>query len=135
MRAWGRSSVLSVVLVVDALLSIGFGMVSYFSRSSTYATIIDLSGMREDSLMSAVLGSLSVSYVVIGALCLCAAFMHPPHDVRVAAVMIAQHVWIGARGLHDAGREWIVANPWPDLIIHSLFVVGYGVAITLRLRR
>jgi hypothetical protein len=135
MRALGRPSVLSVVLAVDALLSIAFGMVSYFSQSSTYATIIDLGGMREDSLMSAVLGSLSVFYVVIGALCLCAAFMHPPHDVRVASVMIAQHVWIGARGLHDAGREWIVGNPWPDVIIHSVLVTVYCVGITLRLRR
>ena len=135
MRAWDRTSVLAIILAVDGLLSICFGFVSYFSATSTYATIIDLSGMREDSLMAAVLGSLSVFYVVIGALCLLAAFMHPPHDVRVALVLVAMHVWVGARGLHDAGREWIVGNPWPDLIIHSLFVVCYVVAILFRLRR
>jgi hypothetical protein len=134
MGAWSRS-VLSVVLGADALLLIGFGLASYFSQTSTYATIIDLREMREGSLMSAVLGSLSVFYVVIGVLCLLAAFMQPPHDARVAAVMIAQHVWIGVRGLRDAGQEWIVGNPWPDLIIHSVFVVAYGIAIVLRLRR
>ena len=135
MGSWARPSLLSVVLVFDALLSMGFGIASYFLPTSTYATIIDLSEMPEGSLMWAVLGSLSVFYVVIGAMCALAAFMRPPHDIRVAVVMIAQHVWIGARGLHDAQREWIVGNPWPDLIIHSLFVVTYGIAITLRLRR
>jgi hypothetical protein len=132
-RAW--PSVLSVVLVVDALLSIGFGTVSYFLPISTYATIIDLREMSEGSLLAAVLGSLSVFYVVIGAMCALAAFMRPPHDIGVAGVMIAQHLWIGARGLHDAEREWIVGNPWPDLIIHSLFVVAYSIAIIWRLRR
>jgi hypothetical protein len=135
MRAWSRPRLLSTVLAMDGLLSIGFGLASYFSASTTYATIIDLNGMRDDSLMAAVLGSLSVFYVVIGALCLLAAFTQPPHDVRVAGVMAAQHAWIGTRGLLDVGREWIVGNPWPDLAIHSLFVLGYLTAIALRLRR
>jgi hypothetical protein len=72
---------------------------------------------------------------VIGALCLLAAFMPPPHDWRVAAVLLLQHVWVGARGFHDRGQEWIVGNPWPDVVIHTLFVVGYGVGITWRIRR
>lgn len=126
---------MTTILAVDGLLAAGFGLVSYFSATSTYATIIDLSGMQEDSLMEAVLRSLSLFYVVIGALCLLAAFMQPPHNVRVAAVMVAMHVWVGVRGFHDAGREWIVGNPWPDLIIHSLFVVGYLIAMILRIRR
>jgi hypothetical protein len=125
---------LAIILTLDGLLSLGFGLASYFSATSTYATIIDLNGMREDSLMAAVLGSLSVFYVVIGALCVLAAFMQPPHNVRVASVLVAMHVWIGLRGLRDAGREWIVGNPWSDLIIHSLFVVCYSIAIYLRLR-
>lgn len=135
MRAWKRPSLLAIILGVDGLLSSVFGLASYFSVASTYATIIDLSGMREDSVMAAVLGSLSLFYVVIGALCLLAAFMQPPHNVRVAAVMVVMHVWVGVRGFHDANREWIVGNPWPDLIIHSLFVIGYFIAIALRLRR
>ena len=135
MQAWRLPSLLTIILSVDGLLAIVFGFVSYFSATSTYATIIDLAGMREDSLMAAVLGSLSVFYVVIGTLCLLAAFMQPPHDVRVASVMIAMHVWVGIRGVLDAGREWIIGNPWPDVIIHSLFVLCYLVAIVLRLRR
>lgn len=84
MRGWTRPSGLAVVLLVDALLSIGFGVVSYFLPTSTYATIIDLSKVPEGSLMWAVLGNLSVFYVVKGALCLLAAFMQQPHDQSVA---------------------------------------------------
>ena len=97
MRTWTTPSVLSVVLSIDALLSIGFGIASYFLPMSTYGTILDLRETHEGSLMLAVLGSLSVFYVLIGAICVLAAFMRPPHDVRVAAVVIVQHVWIGAR--------------------------------------
>lgn len=135
MRAWAKLSVLAIILAVDGFLSFVFGIASYFSATSTYATIVDLSGMHEDSLMAAVLGNLSVFYVVIGALCLQAVFMRPPHDVRVAVVMLVMHLWVGARGLNDASREWIVGNPWYDLVIHSLFVVGYIIAIVLRLRK
>jgi hypothetical protein len=135
MRARKWPSVLSIVLMLDALLLVGFGLASYFSPSSTFATIIDLDGMQEHSLMSAVLGSLSVFYVVIGALCALAAFMPPPHDVRVAIILVVQHVWIGGRGFEDREQEWLVGNPWPDLVIHSLFVIAYGVAIAFRLRQ
>lgn len=135
MRARKWPSVLSIVLMLDALLLVGFGLASYFSPASTFATIIDLRGMQEDSLMSAVLGSLSVFYVVIGALCALAAFMPPPHDVRVAVILVAQHAWTGARGFVDREQEWLVGNPWPDLVIHSLFVVAYGVAIGFRVRQ
>lgn len=130
-----RLSMLAIILVMDGILAIGFGLASYFSVSSTYATIIDLSGMREDSLIAAMLGSLSVFYVVIGAFCLLAAFMQPPHNIRVALVMIAMHIWVGVRGFHDMAQEWIIGDPWPDLVIHSLFVSGYLIAIALRLRR
>lgn len=135
MRTSMKPSVLAIVLAVDGLLSSAFGLASYFSVATTYATIVDLSGMHENSLIAAVLGSLSVFYVVMGALCLLAAFMQRPHDVRVAAVMAAMHVWVGARGLHDAGREWVVGNPWHDIVIHAVFVIGYFIAIALRLRQ
>jgi len=46
-----RRNRLAIILGVDGLLSSSFGLASYFSATSTYATIVDLSGMREDSLM------------------------------------------------------------------------------------
>jgi hypothetical protein len=125
----------SIVLAIDAVLSLGFGFVSYLSPQSTYATIVDLRAVPEHSLLMSILGGLSVFYVVIGAVCLLAAFMPSPHDLRVAAVMIVQHAWIGLRGADDMNREWIVGDPLPDLIIHSLFVIAYAIGITWKMRR
>jgi hypothetical protein len=79
-----------------------------------------------------ILGGLSVFYVVIGAVCLPAAFMPSPHDLRVAAVMLLQHAWIGLRGAADINREWIVGDPWPDLTIHALFVIAYSTWVLRR---
>lgn len=125
----------AIVLAIDAVLSLGFGFVSYISPQSTYATIVDLRAVPDDSLVMSILGSLSVFYVVIGAVCLLAVFMPSPHDSRVAAVMLVQHAWIGLRGGYHMNREWIVGDPWPDLVIHSLFVIAYATGIIRKLRR
>jgi hypothetical protein len=125
----------SSVLAIDAVLSLGFGFASFISPHSTYATIVDLRAVPDDSLVMSILGGHSVFYVVIGAVCLLAAFMPSPHDLRVAAVMMLQHAWIGLRGASHMNREWIVGDPWPDLIIHSLFVIAYSTGIVRQLRR
>jgi hypothetical protein len=126
---------LSIILAIDALLAIGFGLASYIAPESTYATIVDLRGVTEHSLTSSILGSLSVFYVVIGGVCLAAVFMPAPHDLRVAGVMFVQHAWIGLRGVHDMARPWIIGNPWPDIGIHSFFVIAYAIGATWRMRR
>jgi hypothetical protein len=132
---WPGLGLVAIVLAIDAVLSLGFGFFSYISPHSTYATIVDLRAVPEDSLVMSILGGLSVFYVVIGAVCLLAAFMPSPHDVRVAAVMMAQHAWVGLRGGYHMNREWIVGDPWPDLVIHSLFVIAYSIGIVGKLRR
>lgn len=125
----------SLVLVLDALLALGFGLFSYLSPDSTYATIVDLRAVPDDSLVMSVLGGLSVFYVVIGAVCLLAACMPRPHDLRVAAVMLVQHAWVGLRGADQRDSAWIVGDPWPDLVIHALFVIAYATGIVWRSRR
>jgi hypothetical protein len=80
------------------------------------------------------LAHLSIFYMVIGALCLVAAFAPRPHDVLLAAVMVLQHAWIGLKGFGEIGSEWIIGNPWPDVVIHAVFVVLYVAAMILRMR-
>ncbi len=54
-RLFSMAVFLPVVFVVDALLSVGFGLGSYLFPQSTYATIVDLAGVSEHSLTSSVL--------------------------------------------------------------------------------
>jgi hypothetical protein len=133
-RLLRAASFLSILLAVDALLLLIFGLVSYLSPEATYATIVDLAGVPEHSLISAMLEHLSIYYLVIGAVCLFAAFMPRPHDIRIALVMVVQHAWIGLKGFGEIGSEWIIGNPWPDVVIHALFVLLYVAAIIRRLQ-
>ncbi len=73
-------------------------------------------------------------YVVIGAVCLSAAFMPAPHNLWIGAIMLVQHGWIGLKGFHESEREWLVGNPWPDIVIHSLFVIAYATAVIVTTR-
>jgi hypothetical protein len=129
------ASFVSIVLAADALLFLLFGLVSYLSPETTYATIVDIADVPEHSLIGAMLEHLSIFYLVLGAFCLLAAFMPQPHDVRMAAVMATQHAWIGVKGFGEIGSDWIIGNPWPDVVIHAVFVLLYVAAIVRRLRQ
>jgi hypothetical protein len=118
---------LTIVLLIDAVISIGFGVASWASPLSTYGTIVNLAGHDGQSLMLSGLSTISILYAVIGAVCLCAAFMPSPYNAALAAVMIARHAVIGLKGYQEVDRAWIIGNPWTDLWIHSLFVIAYAV--------
>lgn len=130
-----RSKHLSVVFGIDALLSIGFGIVSWLRPLSTYGTIVDLSDVgAEPAVTMALLSGLSVFYVLIGLVCLCATVMPAPHNARLALVMIARHAWVGIQGYRNVGQEWIVGNPWPDVVIHGAFVLAYSLLVYMAVR-
>ena len=135
MSRW-RSKYQAALFGMDALLSIGFGAVSWLSPVSTYGTIVDLSDLGAASRVTwATLSGLSVFYVVMGLVCLCATLMPAPHSSRLAFVMLARHAWVGVQGYRDIGQEWIVGNPWPDIVIHAAFVLSYSVLIGVVWRR
>lgn len=120
-----------VVFGIDALLSVGFGVASWLHPLSTYATIVDLTDSRTSPVTMAALSGLSVFYVVIGLACLCASFMPPRQAVGLAFVMLARHAWVGIQGYRDVDQEWIVGNPWPDIVIHGAFVLAYSFVVFL----
>ncbi|MEM7132043.1 MAG: hypothetical protein AAF702_37385 [Chloroflexota bacterium] len=121
---------LSVIFVIDATLSVGFGAASWMFPLSTYGTIVDLSqNANPDSLIIAALSGQSVFYILIGLVCIFASQMPSPHSSRLALVMIARHTWVGLKGLSEVDREWIVGDPWVDIYIHILFVIAYMVAV------
>ncbi|MCA9705590.1 MAG: hypothetical protein KDK70_07075 [Myxococcales bacterium] len=126
---------LSAVFWLDALLGIGFGLVSWLFPMDTYATIVDLGGIAEGrALTLSTLASLSAFYVFIGLVCLCAGFMPRRQQGPLALVMLVRHGWIGSKGLHEAGREWLVGDPWPDIVIHAVFVIAYAAAVVVLAR-
>ena len=129
------SKFLGTILVVDGLLAVGFGAASWLSPYSTFGTIVNLSEAAPTSLTLATLSSLSTFYILIGLVCLLAAGMPYPHNGRIAMVMIVRHVWVGIRGFQQIDHDWLIGDPWPDIIIHGLFTLAYLVALFLAARR
>ena len=120
-----RSRMLSAVFMLDGLISVGFGIASRVAPRSTFGTIVDLGDARDESLILATLASLSTFYVLIGLVCVLAAFVPSPHKSRLAMLMAINHGWTELKGYQEIGREWLVGNPWPDIVIHSVFICAY----------
>lgn len=129
------SNLLSAVLALDGLLFLGFGLASWFAPLSTFGTIVDLSGAGDHSLILAILSSLSIFYILIGLVCFLAVFIVPPYKNRVAVLMAIGHICSGLKGYEEIGREWLVGNPWPDIVIHSVFVFTYIILVFVIWRR
>ena len=122
-----RLRLLSAVFGIDAVLLVGFGIASWLYPLSTYGTIVDLNDLgAKPAVTMAALSGLSVFYLVTGLVCLCATVMPPPHSLCLALVMLARHAWVGVQGYRNVGQEWIVGNPWPDIVIHGAFVLAYS---------
>lgn len=119
------SRLLSTVFIIDGLISVGFGLLSWLSPEATFATLVDLRGTGDESLIRAALASISIFYVLIGLVCFVAAFLPPPNNDWLAAVMIIRHGWIGTKGYLEIGSVWLIGNPWPDILIHTVFVIAY----------
>jgi hypothetical protein len=48
-----------------------------------------------------------------------------------------RHFLEGVIKIGDIGEDWLIGNPYPDLIIHSVFIIVYVIAvyITWRIER
>jgi hypothetical protein len=125
--AWlTRSRALAAVFLLDGLLALGFGLASLATPRGTFGTIIDLGSASDQSVIFAALASLSGFYVLIGLFSILVAFLPTPYQGRFVSPMIVSHVWAGVKGFDEIGRDWLVGNPWPDIIIHSAFVCAYA---------
>lgn len=45
--------------------------------------------------------------------------------------MVIRHLLEGAIRIGDIGKDWLIGNPYPDLIIHLVFILGYARAVFL----
>lgn len=120
---------LSSLLVVDAVLALGFGLISGLWPRQTFGTIVQLQPVAAHESTVAALTSLSLHYFLIGLVCLTAVKTPPPYRHWLALVMLARHLVSGLKGYAEVGAAWQIGNPWPDLVIHSTFVVLYSVFV------
>ena len=129
-----KSKSLTIVLYIDFVITFGFGLASWLYPHSTFGTIVLLEETGP-SLTLALLSTLSLFYVLIGIVCFAGARMRFPYNIWIALVMIVRHGWTGIAGIHGAESEWIIGNPWQDVVIHALFVIFYVLSIYSTIRK
>ena len=110
---------------IDGVLSLGFGLTSWFAPHATFGTIVAIDGAADDALIMSALGALSLMYFLLGLICLIAAASPAAHRIRFALVLALGHLAWELKGFSEMGREWLIGNPWPDIVIHSAFVIAY----------
>ena len=116
---------LSIVLLVDGAVSLGFGLASWFAPRATVGTIVALKDAPDEGLLMSALATLSVMYVLLGLICLVSAALPVAHRIRFALVLAMGHLTMELKGFSEMGRDWLIGNPWPDIVIHSVFVIAY----------
>ncbi len=129
-----NDKLLTIIFYIDFAITFCFGLISWLYPHSTFGTII----LLEDSgpsLTLALLSTLSIFYVLIGLVCLVGARTPFPYNKWIALVMIVRHGWTGIAGIMGANNEWIIGNPWQDVVIHALFISFYLISIFFAMRK
>ena len=129
-------NLMRTTLLIDFLITFGFGLAAWFSPNGIFGTIISIPPQSETLILS-LLSSLSIFYILIGLVCLIGLKASFPINIWIGAVMILRHGWIGAKGILGLGneKEWLIGNPVPDIIIHSIFVFAYIIGIYYLIRQ
>lgn len=125
---------LNFILYVDFFITFVFGLVSWLFPYSTYGTIVSLTETSTPLTLST-FSSLSLFYIFLGIACFIAAKTPNPQKSWFASLMILRHGWIGIIGITNAHQDWIIGNPWHDVVIHSVFVFAYIAAIFWSFKR
>ena len=125
MQLQTTGKLLSIVMLIDGALALGFGLASWFAPHATFGTIVAIQGIQDDGLLTSALGALSLNYVVLGLVCLVSAALPHAHRIRFAWVLALGHMAAELKGFSEIGSDWLIGNPWPDIVIHSAFVIAY----------
>jgi hypothetical protein len=119
---------LTLVFWIDAVIAIAFGIYSWICPLETFGTIIEIPKEQSSEFLS-VLSTLSLFYVLIGLVCIICAKSNFRVHFWIGLVMLLRHLFEGLFKLKDIGEDWLIGNPYPDLVIHLSFVLSYIITI------
>lgn len=125
---------LKITFVADAIIAIGFGLYSLLFPHETYGTIISIPETGASAFLG-ILSSLSLFYVLIGLTCLIGLKSPFPIAIWIGLLMVVRHTLEMILKIFDIGKDWLIGNPYPDIIIHFVFIFVYLLAICLTYRK
>lgn len=120
-------------LYLDFVITLAFGLYSFFHPYQTFGTVVAINDYAGPAMQS-VLGALSVMYVLVGLSCLIVTQSVGKTACWFGLLMLLRHSWVGINGYQRIGAPWLIGDPWPDIIIHALFVSAYGLGVCLTVR-
>ena len=124
---------LTIVFWIDAGIAFAFGLYSWLFPFETFGTLLEIPKEHAAEFLS-VLSSLSLFYVLIGLICIiCARSTFQVH-FWIGLVMLLRHLMEGLLKLKDIGEEWLIGNPYPELVIHSLLIFQIVMIISIGLK-
>jgi hypothetical protein len=126
-------SILKIALFLDFLITFGFGLVSWIFPYETFGTIVVIPENGNEIFLS-LLSNHSISYILVGLICLIGVKSNFPINIWIGLVMLLRHLLVNILGIININKDWIIGNPYHDIIIHSLFILAYmfGIILTFR---
>ncbi|MBM4782135.1 MAG: hypothetical protein GQE15_31025 [Archangiaceae bacterium] len=116
---------LSIVLGLDALIAISFGVASGFWPLATFGTIVRLQPPEQHTATIAALTTVSLFYVLMGLVSLATLLLPRAAQPWFVLILCLRHLLSFVKGLMEAGAGWQIGSPVPDLVIHSVFGLAY----------
>lgn len=127
-------NILKITLFVDFLVTCGFGIVSWIFPYETFGTIILIPENGNEVFLS-LLSNHSISYILIGLMCLIGVKSDFPIISWIGIVMLLRHFLVNILGIINMKKDWIIGNPYHDIIIHSIFILAYIIGIFIIFRQ
>lgn len=121
-------NILRIPLAIDGIIAFGFGLYSWIYPHETFGTIIFIPEVHT-SVFLGILSSLSLFYILIGLTCFIGIKSPFPINIWIGLLMVVRHLLEGISKIFDISKEWLIGNPYPDIIIHSVFISLYILAI------
>lgn len=121
-------NLLKTTFLADTLIAIAFGMYSWLFPQQTFGTMLSIP-KAESSAFLAILSNLSLFYILIGLISAIGFLATYPMNIRIGLVMTIRHLSEGLLKVFDIDEEWLIGNPYPDIVIHSVFILVYILGI------
>lgn len=115
---------LAIAFTIDGIIAIGFGIFSLVYPNESFGSIFSIPE-GHDSLFLSLFSSLSLFYIMIGMVCFVGVESKYSTSRWIAVLMVLRHFFEGVIKIGDMNEEWLIGNPYPDLIIHAILIFFY----------
>lgn len=122
---------LAIAFTLDGLLAVGFGIFSWVYPNESFGSIFSIPDEHTPLFLS-LFSSLSLFYVMIGLVCFVGIESKYSTSRWIAILMILRHFFEGLIKIGDMNEAWLIGDPYPDLIIHVIFIILYLLFIYLK---